>query len=182
MSSTFTCIHTHSLTNILGRSGSKYSQEGWPRPDLTPLKIRMGGCLMSALGGGRTRVCWAGSGLDSGVFGSKGPGRDPGDASAAGLCRGPQSPGLGRNDTKVIHNFLSPPKGVRVLTRTECCVASHARMVVRPPVLSSELVSTTAEMEQGAAIDTELRGLQFGCSNPTSVTALVHAEEFFCFP
>jgi len=55
-------------------------------------------------------------------------------------------------------------------------------MVVRPPVLSSALVSTTAEMEQGAAIDTELRGLQFGCSNPTSVTALVHAEEFFVFP
>ena len=52
MSSTFTCIHTHSLTNILGRLGSKYSQEGWPRPDLTPPKIRMGGCLMSALDGG----------------------------------------------------------------------------------------------------------------------------------
>ena len=36
-------------------------------------------------------------------------------------------------------------------------------------------------MEQGAAIDSELRGLRFGCKNPPSVPALARRLDLF-FP
>lgn len=36
-------------------------------------------------------------------------------------------------------------------------------------------------MEEGAAIDTELRALRFGCTYAPYVTALVRASEFYFF-
>lgn len=48
-------------------------------------------------------------------------------------------------DRNFIHGFLFPlTEGVRDLPRLECSAPSHARMVVRPPVHSSDVVATTA--------------------------------------